>query len=208
MVEVGSAYLVHLWAEKASSPFIPKHWEQLFQSVSSKQPSFNTLLQIQVSFGPLLLPNHARLRVGLWMLFLKCYDSLEVVLLWGRNLNFLFCVKIHFCSICHACFDLMRLDAIFLLPDAYWCCCHAWFWVLVTLAFAHIRMLMMITPCSWNFVLTKPCMNLVLFVAVWWLHDCSWPCLFMWYCWNSFFLWWWALILMLLFRNLPWLQGW
>jgi hypothetical protein len=150
MVEVGSTYLVHLWAEKASSPLIPKHWEQLFQSVSSKQPTFNTLLQIQVSFDPLLLPNHARLRVGLWILVWRQLVSFKMVVSCWRNPNFPFCVQMNFCTICLAGRDSMNFDDAFLLFDMCWCYGLTWFGFLHILKFQ-------VTHWCWTYaVVFKP----------------------------------------------------
>jgi hypothetical protein len=67
-----------------------------------------------------------------WMLFLKYYALFEMVPLCWRNLSFLFCVQMHFCSICHACISLMSFDALFLLPIAWWCYWYPWFQFLGT----------------------------------------------------------------------------
>lgn len=50
MVEVGSSYLVHLWAEVPFPFIIPRHGEQLFQPLVTRKSHSNSTLQIWLVF--------------------------------------------------------------------------------------------------------------------------------------------------------------
>ena len=89
------------------------------------------------------------------------------------NLSFHFCVQMCFPSICHACNDLLKFDAIFLLLDVWWCYWYACHGFLGILKISNVWRWWWSCCCFWNPSISRICMNCCLVL----LLNVAWCCL-------------------------------